>query len=302
MRILKNSHTTMSRVFATIALCAVGVSGYAGSSGVAGRRASVAPRVASRVTMAARTPMIAGNWKMNTVLSEALDLAKVVADSSKGAAADVTICVPFPFLEAVSRVLAGSKVALGSQDVCEYDKGAYTGGVSTSMLQSVGCSFVLTGHSERRAIFGESDELINKKTRKVLAAGLKCILCVGELKEERENGTTDQIVAAQLVGGLKGVTEAELVNIVIAYEPVWAIGTGLTATPEQAQETHAAVRKWFSANYSPAAAEKMVIQYGGSVSPETVDELMSCPDIDGALVGGASLVGDKFARIINFTV
>ncbi|KAJ1615843.1 Triosephosphate isomerase [Pavlovales sp. CCMP2436] len=289
-------------LLSALTACAGASVGVASRRGFAQSVARPASRVTSRVTMAARTALIAGNWKMNTVLSEAVALAKVVADASQGAAADVTICVPFPYLDAVSRVLAGSKVGLGAQDVCEYDKGAYTGGVSTAMLQSVGCSYVLTGHSERRAIFGESDELINKKTRKVLAAGLKCILCVGELKEQREDGSTDQVVATQLVGGLKGVSEAELANIVIAYEPVWAIGTGLTATPEQAQETHAAVRKWFAANYSPAAAEKMVIQYGGSVTPDTVDELMSCPDIDGALVGGASLIGDKFARIINFVV
>ncbi|KAG8460960.1 hypothetical protein KFE25_010711 [Diacronema lutheri] len=282
-----------------ITLAAVFTSSAAGARAPA-RFARAASRVAARPMMAARTALIAGNWKMNTVLPEALKLAAAVKDASVGAPGDVAICVPFPFLESVSKVLAGSKVGLGAQDCSEADKGAFTGAVSTGMLQSVGCAYVLTGHSERRSIFGESDALINLKTKKVLSAGLKCILCVGELKEQREDGTTDKVVAAQLAAGLKDVSEEQLGSIVIAYEPVWAIGTGLTATPEQAQDTHAAIRKWVQGAYSAAAADRLVIQYGGSVTPETVDELMACPDIDGALVGGASLVADKFARIVNF--
>jgi len=283
-------------VMTVAAFCARQATGFrAGASTLASSRRSV-----SQVVMAERTPLIAGNWKMNTQLNDAVALATAVKEASAGAKANVAVIPPFPFLAAVSQALEGSNVALGAQDCWTEDQGAFTGAVSTPMLQSVGCSHVLTGHSERRSIFGESDALINEKTKKVLSAGLTAILCIGELKEEREAGTTNTIVADQLKANLAGVSEADLSKVVIAYEPVWAIGTGLTATPEQAQDTHAFIRSWFVDNYSQAAADSMVIQYGGSVSPETVDELMACPDIDGALVGGASLLADKFARIINF--
>ena len=168
------------------------------------------------------------------------------------------------------------------------------------MLDSVGCDYVLTGHSERRAVFGDSDADVNKKTLKVLDAGLKAILCIGELKEERESGETFNVCNTQLTKGLKGVSAEMMKNIVIAYEPVWAIGTGLTATPEVAQETHAYIRSWFVENYSKEVADAVIIQYGGSVNDPNVDELMACPDIDGALVGGASLKGPSFDRIVNF--
>merc|ERR1711871_1935957 len=197
-------------------------------------------------------------------------------------------------------VLADSGVGLGAQD-CYYEaSGAYTAAVSTSMLKSVGSQYVLSGHSERRATFGDSDADVNKKTLKILSEGLKCILCIGELKEERESGETFTVCDTQLTEGLKGVSAEMMKNIVIAYEPVWAIGTGLTATPEVAQETHAYIRSWFVENYSQEVADAVIIQYGGSVSDANVDDLMACPDIDGALVGGASLVGEKFSRIINF--
>merc|ERR1740127_189773 len=168
------------------------------------------------------------------------------------------------------------------------------------MLKSVGCDYVLSGHSERRATFGDSDEDVNKKTLKVLAEGLKAILCIGELKEERESGETFNVCATQLSEGLAGGDAAMMKDIVIAYEPVWAIGTGLTATPEVAQETHAYIRSWFVENYSQEVADEVIIQYGGSVNDANVDELMACPDIDGALVGGASLKADLFSPIINF--
>merc|ERR1719331_153155 len=246
-----------------------------------------------------RDTLIAGNWKMNTVLDEAKDLAKAVAESAKSApGVGVAVCVPFPFLAPVGDVLKGTGVAIGAQDCYYESSGAYTAAVSTSMLKSVGSTYVLAGHSERRATFGDSDADVNKKTLKILEEGLIAILCIGELKEERESGETFSVCDTQLTEGLKGVSAEMMKDVVIAYEPVWAIGTGLTATPEVAQETHAYVRSWFKENY--ADAENVVIQYGGSVNAENVDELMACPDIDGALVGGASLKGESFSAICNF--
>lgn len=244
---------------------------------------------------------MAGNWKMNTDLSSAVDLAKAVAAASQTAAdVDVAVCVPAPFLIPVKEAVAGSAVGVGAQDCYFEDAGAFTGEISTSMIKSVGSDYIVTGHSERRAIFGDDDETVNKKTKKVLAEGLKAILCIGELKEERESGETFNVCDTQLTKGLAGVTAEQMANVVIAYEPVWAIGTGLTATPAMAQETHAYIRSWFVDNYSQDVADKVIIQYGGSVKPDNVDELMACPDIDGALVGGASLQAEGFGRIINF--
>merc|ERR1719440_570195 len=262
--------------------------------------ASVVSR-ASAPAMMARTPLMAGNWKMNTVLDEAKTLAKDVAAASKDATGvDVAVCVPYPFLYPVAEILKDSGVGLGAQD-CYYEaSGAYTAAVSTSMLKSVGSTYVLSGHSERRATFGDSDADVNKKTLKILEEGLSCILCIGELKEERESGETFAVCDKQLTEGLKGVSAEMMKKIVIAYEPVWAIGTGLTATPEVAQETHAYIRSWFVDNYSQAVADDVIIQYGGSVNDGNVDALMACPDIDGALVGGASLQAKSFSRIINF--
>jgi len=253
------------------------------------------------ISMMARTPLMAGNWKMNTVLDEAKTLAADVAAAAKSAdGVDVAVCVPFPFMTAVGDVLKGSKVGLGAQDCYYEDSGAYTAAVSTAMLKSVGTEYVLSGHSERRATFGDSDADVNKKTLKILAEGLKCILCIGELKEERESGETFNVCDTQLTEGLKGVTAEMMKDIVIAYEPVWAIGTGLTATPEVAQETHAYIRSWFVDNYSQEVADNVIIQYGGSVNDANVDDLMACADIDGALVGGASLKAESFSRIVNF--
>jgi len=254
----------------------------------------------SRASVEMRDMLIAGNWKMNTLLPEAVSLAKEVAEAAKTADCDVAVCAPFPYLTAVKDALKGSKVGLGAQDCYTADAGAFTGAVSTGMLESVGCDYVLSGHSERRSVFGDSDEDVNAKTLKILAQGLKCILCIGELKEERESGETFNVCNTQLTKGLKGVDEEMMKNIVIAYEPVWAIGTGLTATPEVAQETHEYIRSWFVENYSQAVADEVIIQYGGSVNDANVDELMACKDIDGALVGGASLKGSSFSRICNF--
>ena len=253
------------------------------------------------IAMMARKPLMAGNWKMNTVLDEAKSLASEVAKVAKATpAVGVAVCVPYPFLVPVSEALGDSGVGLGAQDAYYEGAGAYTAAVSTSMLKSVGTQYVLSGHSERRATFGDSDEDINKKTLKILEEGLQCILCIGELKEERESGETFNVCDKQLTAGLKGVSAEMMKDIVIAYEPVWAIGTGLTATPEVAQETHAYIRSWFVDNYSQAVADNVIIQYGGSVNDANVDDLMACPDIDGALVGGASLKVESFARIIQF--
>jgi len=257
------------------------------------------PTAGSQIVM--RTPLMAGNWKMNTVLPEAVALANEVAEAAKGNPnVDVAVCAPAPFLSPVADALKGTKVGLGGQD-CHWEAGgAYTGAVSTSMLKSVGCEYVLAGHSERRAVFGDSDADTNKKVLKILEEGLKCILCIGELKEERESGETFNVCDVQLTEGLKGVSAEMMKDVVIAYEPVWAIGTGLTATPEVAQETHEYIRKWFVDNYSKEVSDAVIIQYGGSVNDANVDDLMACPDIDGALVGGASLKAESFSRIVNF--
>jgi triosephosphate isomerase len=252
-----------------------------------------------------RKYFIAGNWKLNpTTLDEAKDLATKVVKAASNSKRDMDTCVccPYPFLGAVSEILKGSKVSLGAEDCFTEAKGAYTGGVSTGMLKSVGVKYVLCGHSERRQgnIATESDETINLKVRKVLDEGLYPILCVGETKDEYEANLNKAVCALQLSKGLKGVSKEEMKKITIAYEPVWAIGTGLTATPEIAQNVHAYIREWIAQMYDQATADGVQIQYGGSVTPESVDQLMACPDIDGALVGGASLIAEKFDKIINF--
>eukprot|EP00283_Hemiselmis_rufescens_P005624 CAMPEP_0173435740 /NCGR_PEP_ID=MMETSP1357-20121228/15560_1 /TAXON_ID=77926 /ORGANISM="Hemiselmis rufescens, Strain PCC563" /LENGTH=288 /DNA_ID=CAMNT_0014400759 /DNA_START=6 /DNA_END=872 /DNA_ORIENTATION=+ len=248
---------------------------------------------------------IAGNWKLNpATIDEAKALATAVVKSAKDNKRDMetTVCCPYPFLAAVADICKGSKVSVGAEDVFTEDKGAFTGGVSTSMLKSVGVKYVLVGHSERRHgnIASESNDTINLKVKKVLEAGLLPVLCVGETKTEYEAGKCNEVCAEQLKTNLAGISKDDMEKIVIAYEPVWAIGTGLVATPEIAQSVHAYIRSWLESAYDKATADKIVIQYGGSVAPDNVDKLMSCPDIDGALVGGASLVADKFDKIINF--
>ena len=235
-----------------------------------------------------------------TSLAEAKELATAVAkfDTSTSGCA---ICVSFPYLASVAEILKGTGVSLGAQDLYTEEKGAFTGAVSPGMLKSIeGVEYCLAGHSERRTIFGDDDSIINTKVRTILDAGLKPILCIGETKEEYDKGLNKEVCAIQLAKGLSGVSADEMKNIVIAYEPVWAIGTGLTCPPEGAQEVHAFIRGWFDASYNAKVADGVVIQYGGSVTPETVDELMAMPDIDGALVGGASLIAEKFERIVGF--
>ena len=256
-----------------------------------------------------RRPLMAGNWKMNPgTLAEAETLAALVAAAAKAdggaamASSDVLCCPPAPFLAPVAAILKGSGVALGCQNVYHASSGAYTGETSLAMAASVGCEFVLVGHSERRELFGETDEMVGLKTRAILDAGLKPVICVGESKAQYDDGLVRDVCAAQLAGALASVSAAEMESgrVVIAYEPVWAIGTGLTATPAIAQSVHAFIRGWIRRAFGDAAADAVVVQYGGSVKPDSVDELMQCPDVDGCLVGGASLQADAFARIFGF--
>ncbi len=248
-----------------------------------------------------RKPLIAGNWKMHKTVNETLAYIEafkpLVADVSDR---DVMIAPPFIALDAAEKALEGSNVALGAQNCHWKDEGAFTGEISPRMLADIGVTYVIVGHSERRHIFGETDEMIRQKIEAVLKHEMIPILCIGETLEEREAGKTLAVLERQLKEGLKGFSAGELKDLVVAYEPVWAIGTGKTATPEQAQEAHAFVRKLLSEMFDEAFAEKTRILYGGSVKPENIVGLMARPDIDGALVGGASLNPDTFARIVRF--
>ncbi len=248
-----------------------------------------------------RKIVVAGNWKMNKNLNETASLISEIkkALSENKVNADVIICPPFISLETASSLVKGTSIKLGAQNMYFEDSGAFTGEISADMLKSVGCEYVILGHSERRTIFGETDETINKKLKKALQAGLKPIFCIGETLEEREGGITNSIVERQVKNGLAGISEADLGNIIIAYEPVWAIGTGKVASKEQAQEVHAFIRNLIKSLYSVQAAEKIIIQYGGSVKPDNAKELLSQPDIDGSLVGGACLKADSFMAIIQ---
>lgn len=245
-----------------------------------------------------RRPLIAGNWKMNLNRAEAVALATDLIHSSSDADVDVLVCPTFVHLDAVAHAIAGSNVHLGAQNLYFEGNGAFTGETSAEMLTDIGCKFVILGHSERRHVLGENDEQINKKVHAALAGGLIPVLCVGELLEEREAGQTQAVVQSQINGSLANIDEVQILQVVIAYEPVWAIGTGKTASPEQAQEVHADLRKMLSERYNPTSVEAVRILYGGSVKPDNASELMSQPDIDGALVGGASLKSDSFTAII----
>jgi triosephosphate isomerase len=246
-----------------------------------------------------RKLLIAGNWKMNKTVPEAVSLVRELKELLKDLDRDreVLVCPPFTALYPVSRELEGSKIALGAQNMFYEEKGAFTGEISPVMLLDVGCSFVILGHSERRHIFKEDDQLINKKVLSAVAHSITPILCVGELLEERESGKTKDVVKKQVVEGLSGIKPEY--DFVIAYEPVWAIGTGKTATPEQAQEVHQFIRELLKELFGKEKAEKVRILYGGSVKPENAKSLMSMPDVDGALVGGASLKAESFAKIVK---
>jgi triosephosphate isomerase len=250
-----------------------------------------------------RKPFVAGNWKMNLTRNEAVALATGLAGKApQFGNAEVGVIPAFVHIDAVRNWAlkdAGQAIGVGAQDAYFEKNGAFTGEVSTAMLSDLGVKYVLVGHSERRHILGESDAVCNKKVHAVLAAGLTCILCVGEQLEERKANETFNVCRTQLVDGLKGVDKAKVGQLVIAYEPVWAIGTGLTATKEQAQEVHAFIRGELAKIFDQAAADGLRIQYGGSVKASNAGELMSQPDVDGALVGGASLKVDEFLGIIT---
>jgi len=247
-----------------------------------------------------RIPLIVGNWKMNLTGAEVKTLLtelKSVLDNS--ASVDIGVCPSFPFLSLASDILVGTNIKLGAQNMSWEVSGAFTGEVSPVQLRDAGCSFVILGHSERRHIFNESNDCINKKVKRALEESLNVILCVGETLKERENGSTEQVVKTQLEGGLKDVNVEDVDNITIAYEPVWAIGTGKTATPAMAQEVHAFIRNWLGSAYGRSAADEMRIQYGGSMKPENCEALLQQSDIDGGLIGGASLHAGKFSQIIS---
>ncbi|MEN6406688.1 MAG: triose-phosphate isomerase [Thermoguttaceae bacterium] len=246
-----------------------------------------------------RRPFIAGNWKMNTNRDSAVALAEgVVRAAADVTGADLAVCPPSCYLDAVGKALAGSKVLLGAQNMYFEKDGAFTGELSAAMLRDLGCTYVILGHSERRHILGETDALINKKVHAALAAGLIPILCVGELLSEREAGQTLSVIRSQFDGSLAGLSADQMKTVVIAYEPVWAIGTGKVATPQQAEDVHLGLRKIIAERYNAAVADVVRIQYGGSVKPSNAAELLKQADIDGALVGGASLKADQFLGIV----
>lgn len=253
---------------------------------------------------ASRKPFISGNWKLNPQTKEeavtlASDIASTISDASPDA--DVALFVPYVFIEAAMKAVDG-KLSVGAEGVCPEIKGAFTGAVSTSMLDSVGVQWALAGHSERRVIFGETDEYINGQCLKLIEQGMSVMLCIGESESEYEQDLAGSVCAVQLRKGLNGISKEQMPRVAIAYEPVWAIGTGKVATPEVAQAVHKKCRDIVAEMYDQETADAVRILYGGSVTPESVDELMGQGDIDGALVGGASLDSEKFGRIINFQV
>ena len=247
-----------------------------------------------------RTPLVAGNWKMNLIRAEAealVEALKPAADATSGV--EVVVCPAYTSLAAAVAAAQGSAIAIGGQN-CHYkENGAFTGEISPQMLLDTGCTWVIIGHSERRTLFQEADEILNEKLRFAIESGLKVMFCIGETLEERESGDMNTVLTRQVIEGLKGLSELDFEQISIAYEPVWAIGTGVTASPEQAQEAHAFVRNLVAREHGDFVAQALRIQYGGSVKPDNVVELMSQPDVDGSLVGGASLTAESFSAIIE---
>ncbi len=254
--------------------------------------------------MPTRRPLLAGNWKMQGTRAEAQTLLSALkaqlADSADAADREVVVAPPFTALETAARILADSAIRLAAQDLHWEPQGAFTGAISGPMLQELGCHYVIVGHSERRQYCGETDEIVARKVQAAQRNGLLPIVCVGETLEERERGETLAVITRQIRGGLQGQDAPAVSAVVVAYEPIWAIGTGRTATPDQAQEVHAAMRTTLSELADSATADAIRLLYGGSVKPDNVDGLMAQTDIDGALVGGASLQADSFARIVNF--
>ena len=247
-----------------------------------------------------RKPIIAGNWKMNKTPSEARELVSALVPLVKDAACDVVVCTPAVDFAAVSEVIKGTNIKLGAENMHWKESGAFTGELSAAMLKESGVEYVILGHSERRQYFGETDATVNLRTLAAVKAGLTPIVCVGEKKEEREAGYTNALVSYQTLIALSGLTADEVRNVVIAYEPVWAIGTGLTATDEQANETSGVIRKAVARKYGQECADKVRIQYGGSMNPKNVKGLMAQPEIDGGLIGGASLKAPDFSLVVNY--
>ena len=247
-----------------------------------------------------RRLFIAGNWKMNLNRGQSLSLVQSLVESLRGVSdVDIAVCPPAVYLGELGKALHATNIGLGAQNVNSKSEGAYTGEISCSMLKDVGCRYVILGHSERRAIFGETDSMVNEKLHAVLAAGLTPIVCVGETLEQREAGQTQQVVRSQCMGSLAGLTEDQMLKTVLAYEPVWAIGTGKTASPAQAEEVHKDIRSLLETQFSVGTAQRVIVLYGGSVKADNAQELLSEPNIDGALVGGASLKQDSFEGIIK---
>jgi triosephosphate isomerase (TIM) len=245
-----------------------------------------------------RRYLIAGNWKMNTDRASGVALAKAIAAQAADAKeVDLLVCPPSVYLAAVAEAIAGKAVAVGAQNMCAQENGAFTGEISSSMLTDIGVEYVILGHSERRTIYWETDKDVNDKTHKALTTGLTPIVCVGESLEEREGNKTADVIRTQFEGSLAGIEESQIASVVIAYEPVWAIGTGKVASPEQAEEVHADLRRLLSERYNAEIAEQVRILYGGSMKPGNAGELLSQPNVDGGLIGGASLKADDFLAI-----
>jgi len=247
-----------------------------------------------------RKLFLAGNWKLNKTIPEAIELVNGLKRELDGIEeVDILVCPVFTALSEVADALSESNIKLGAQDLHWEETGAFTGEVSAAMLKDAGCEYVIVGHSERRQYFGETNETVNKKLKAALAGGLLPIMCCGERKEERETDKTEEVVRDHVVNGLKGISTEDVLKITIAYEPVWAIGTGLTATPEQAQEVHKFIRGLLKELYNEDTAQAVRIQYGGSMKAENVKDLVSQPDIDGGLIGGASLKVDLFSQLVK---
>ena len=247
-----------------------------------------------------RKPIIAGNWKMNKTPEEAKELVTALVPLVKDAKCDVVICPPFVDLCAVKPIIAGTNIHLGVQNIHWAEKGAFTGEISADMLKAHGVEYAIVGHSERRQYFGETDATVNQRAKAAIAAGITPIICVGESLEQRESGVTNAVVSGQTKAALDGIGAKDVETLVIAYEPIWAIGTGKTATKEDANATIAVIRGAIAEVYGKDVAEKVRIQYGGSMNPKNASELMSMPEIDGGLIGGASLKAEDFSKVVNY--
>ena len=251
------------------------------------------------MSLSNRKPFVGGNWKMNTNIAQGTALIEALKGGLKTDAVDIAVYPPFVYIREIASKTQGSDIHVGSQDCRQEPNGAFTGEVSIDMLKDCGVKSILTGHSERRHVIGESNELINLKTKAAIAGGIQAVLCIGETLDQREDGKTDSVNESQIRSGLEGVSKTDLSMVVIAYEPVWAIGTGKTATPEDAQNAHAAIRELLANMYDQDAADAMRIIYGGSMKPGNANELMAMPDIDGGLIGGAALKAEDFLAIID---